>query len=90
MKNLGRISLVIYLLTALTLLPTSPAHAEGAAISKQSAVAIARQHKPGRVLKVKKVESKNHSTYKVKILSPKGDVSNIMIDAKTGKVIKKP
>lgn len=88
MKHLKRISLMIYMLAALTLFPTLPAYGDDAAISEQNAVAIAKQLKPGRILKVQKVESKNGFDYRVKILSPKGDVSNITIDAQSGKVIK--
>lgn len=85
MKGLRHIGLMIYMLATLTLIPGLAAYADD--ISKQKAVDIARKNKPGRVLKVNKVESKDRSAYRVKVLSPQGDVSNIIIDAKTGKVM---
>lgn len=85
MKGLRHIGLMIYIFATLILTPSLAAYADD--ISKQKAVDIASKNKPGRVLKVNKIKSKDHNAYRVKVLSPQGDVSNIIIDAKTGKLM---
>lgn len=52
-------------------------HAE---ISQQQAVTIARQHMPGRLLSVQRAAE----SYRVKILSDKGTVHIVTIDARSG------
>ncbi|WP_090541891.1 MULTISPECIES: PepSY domain-containing protein [unclassified Nitrosomonas] len=59
---------------------TSNQHAE---ISQQQAVTIARQHIPGRLLSVQHTAN----SYRVKILSSKGTVRIVTIDANSGAVI---
>jgi len=56
---------------------------------QQNAAKIAKQGQPGRVLKIKKVDLKNRSAYKVKVLRPNGDVRSVLVDPKSGKVIRK-
>ncbi len=53
------------------------------AISKQMAAGIAQQYVPGRVLKV----TLNGAVYRVKIVSPSGDVVSVLVDANTGQIL---
>ena len=53
------------------------------AISKQQAASIAQQSHPGRVLAVKY----SNGIYRVKILSSKGEVRTIRVDANTGNTL---
>lgn len=55
-------------------------HAE---ISQQQAVAIAQRHVPGRLLSVQR----SADNYRVKILSSKGTVHVVTVDARNGTVI---
>ena len=52
-------------------------------ISQQRAVTIAQQHFPGRLLSVQRMAN----SYRVKILSSKGIVHVVTIDANSGEVI---
>lgn len=52
-------------------------------ISQQQAVTIAQQHVPGRLLSVQRVAD----SYRIKILSSKGTVHIVTIDASSGAVI---
>ena len=79
------LSSVLVLLLAAS--PVVHLQAEPSGISKQQAVDIAQQHSPGRVLAVSRVETKQGSAYRVKTLSPKGDVHIILINSRSGAVI---
>lgn len=54
-------------------------------VSKEQAAGIAKQHVPGRVLKV----TFSNSIYRVKIVSQSGDVVSVLVDANTGERLKK-
>ena len=60
-----------------------------AEISSQQASDIARQHVPGRVLAVKQVQHRGRMVYQIKLLSARGEVHIILIDASSGKHIGK-
>lgn len=57
--------------------------AQSTEISQQQAVAIAQRHFPGRLLSVQRMAS----SYRVKILSTKGIVHVVTIDANSGEVV---
>jgi uncharacterized membrane protein YkoI len=73
-------------LLALLLLMSAVAYAD---IGKKQAVSIAQGVQPGRVLAVKMMQQNGTPVYRVKTLSPGGDVHIIVIDAESGKVISK-
>ena len=73
-------------LIALMLLISAVAYAD---IGKKQAVSIAQEVQPGRVLAVKMEQQNGTSVYRVKTLSPGGDVHIIVIDAESGNVISK-
>ena len=54
-------------------------------ISKQQAMEIAQQRHPGRVLGIK---HKGHA-YRVRILNARGDVRTIIVNAQSGKVVRR-
>jgi len=54
-------------------------------ISKQQAMEIAQQRHPGRVLAIR---HKGHA-YRVRILNSKGDVRTIIVNAQSGKVVRR-
>lgn len=58
-----------------------------AEISSQQASDIARQHSPGRVLAVEQVQYQNRAVYRIKILSDRGEVHILLIDASSGEPI---
>jgi len=53
----------------------------GTALSEREAAEIVRQRSGGRVLSANPVEEKGRSAYRVKVLTPKGRVRTITIDA---------
>lgn len=58
-----------------------------AEISSQQASDIARQHTPGRVLKVEQIQHQGRSAFRIKILSTGGEVHVLLIDANSGQRI---
>jgi len=54
-------------------------------ISKQQAMEIAQQRHPGRVLAIKH----RGDTYRVRILNANGDVRTIIVNAQSGKVVRR-
>jgi uncharacterized membrane protein YkoI len=58
-------------------------HAQG--ISKQQAMEIAQQRHPGRVLAIR---HKGHA-YRVRILNANGEVRTIIVNAQSGKVVRR-
>lgn len=53
-------------------------------VSPDEAAAIARRESAGRVLAVEKASSGGREVYRVKVLTPSGEVKVILIDAETG------
>lgn len=77
------------LIFSLMILSSTPAYADRDITDQQNAARIAKEGKPGRVLKIKKVELPNRSAYKVKVLRPNGDVKTILVDPESKTVIRK-
>ena len=84
MKRFVLSTIFIFMLTSLQAIAV---YAESDAISKQEAISIAQQNKPGKILSISETKSKKGSAYRVKIISDGGDVHIILINAKTGSVI---
>jgi len=62
----------------------SPAWAD---VSRDQAVVAAQQASGGRVLSVDKAERDGRPVWRVKVLSPQGEVKVILIDAASGRVL---
>lgn len=73
-------TLVTVLLMALAL----PAWAE---VSRDDATSLARQVTGGRVLAVEKIEREGRPVWRVKVLSPQGEVRLVLIDAASGRAL---
>ena len=73
--------LVSLALAALFVLAT-PAWAE---ISRDAAATIAQRQTGGRVLAVERAEAGGRAVWRVKVLTPAGEVRLILLDAATGR-----
>jgi uncharacterized membrane protein YkoI len=62
----------------------SPAWAD---VSRDQAVVAAQHASGGRVLSVDKAERDGRPVWRVKVLSPQGEVKVILIDAASGRVL---
>ncbi len=71
------IALTLVMLTALA----TPAWAE---VSRDAAAATARQTSGGRVLAVDRSEHNGRAVWRVKVLTPQGEVKVLLLDAATG------
>lgn len=71
-------------LCALLIVMTAPAWAD---ISRDDAAAAAQRVASGRVLSVDKTEADRRPAWRVKVLTAKGEVRVILIDAASGRVI---
>ena len=76
MKNL------VVLLSALMLAWAAPAWAD---VSRDDAAATVQQATGGRVLAVEKTERDGRVVWRVKVLTPQGEVKVVLIDAATGR-----
>ncbi|MDO8252424.1 MAG: PepSY domain-containing protein [Rhodoferax sp.] len=74
------ITLISVLLMALAL----PAWAD---ISRDDAATVAQQASGGRVLAVEKTEREGRPVWRVKVLTPQGEVKVILIDAASGRTL---
>ena len=72
------------LVTALLMALALPAWAE---VSRDDATSLARQVTGGRVLAVEKIERKGRPVWRVKVLSPQGEVRLVLIDAASGRAL---
>ena len=72
---------VARLLCALLIATAAPAWAE---VGRDQAAAIARQQADGRVLSVDRVQSGQRAVWRVKLLTGRGEVRVIYVDAATG------
>jgi uncharacterized membrane protein YkoI len=70
------------LLLALSILSSAPAWAD---IGRDQAAAIARQQADGRVLSVERVDAGRRAVWRVKVLTSRGEVRVIFVDAATGR-----
>lgn len=80
MKSLITITLSSALLMALAL----PAWAD---VSRDDAATVAQKASGGRVLAVEKNEREGHPVWRVKVLTPQGEVKVILIDAASGRTL---
>jgi uncharacterized membrane protein YkoI len=71
-------------LCALLIVVTSPAWAD---ISRDEAAAAAQRVATGRVLSVDKTEADRRPVWRVKVVTPQGEVRVILIDAASGRVV---
>ncbi|MDP1998029.1 MAG: PepSY domain-containing protein [Rhodoferax sp.] len=62
----------------------SPAWAE---ISRDDATSLARQATGGRVLAVEKIEREGRPVWRVKVLTPQGEVRLVLIDVASGRTL---
>lgn len=60
------------------------ATAQAAAIDRDGAAAAVQQSTGGRVLAVDRGEKDGQPVFRVKVLTPSGDVRIVIVDAKTG------
>ena len=61
---------------------TAPAWAD---VSREQAAAMAQSQTGGRVLSVEKSESGRRSVWRVKVVTPRGEVRVVLIDASNGR-----
>ena len=72
--------LVASLVLAATTLPVL------AAIGRDEAAAVAQRETGGRVLAVERADAGGRAMWRVKVVTPRGDVRQLMVDAATGRV----
>lgn len=75
-------STIARLLCALLIAAAVPAWAE---VGRDQAAAIARQQADGRVLSVDRVQNGPRAVWRVKVLTGRGEVRVIYVDAATGR-----
>ena len=56
-------------------------------VSRDEAVSMAQQASGARVLSVEKAEHAGRSVWRVKVLTPQGEVKVILIDAASGRIL---
>ena len=74
----------VKLLYALLIVLAAPAWAD---ISRDEAAAAAQRVSSGRVLSVEKTEADRRPVWRVKVLTEKGEVKVILIDAGSGRAL---
>lgn len=72
------------LISAALMALTLPAWAD---ISRDHAATVAQQASGGRVLAVEKTEREGRPVWRVKVLTPRGEVKVILIDAASGRML---
>ena len=72
------------LTTALLLTLTLPAWAD---VSRDEAVATAQRSSGGRVLSVDRAEQGGRAVWRVKVLTPRGEVRVILVDVASGRTM---
>ena len=70
------------LILAAALVAAWPAWAD---VSRDDAAAIAQRASQGRVLAVERAESGNRPVWRVKVVTPAGDVRVVLVDVATGR-----
>jgi uncharacterized membrane protein YkoI len=75
---------VIKLLLATLVAVAAPAWAD---VSRDQAAAIAQRASSGRILSVEQTESGGRPAWRVKVLTARGEVRVILIDAASGKML---
>ena len=56
-------------------------------ISAEQAANIAKQGQASKVLKISKKTTDNSDLYQIKLLTPKGHVRLVLVDARTGEIV---
>ncbi|MCF8161018.1 MAG: PepSY domain-containing protein [Polaromonas sp.] len=74
--------LLTALITALMLALSLPAWAD---VSRDDAAAMAQKASGGRVLSVDQVQREGRAVWRVKLLTPQGEVIVVLIDAASGR-----
>lgn len=74
------LTLALALLTALA----SPVWAQ---VSRDAAAATARQLSGGRVLALERSEHQGRAVWRIKVLTPQGEVKVLLLDAATGQAL---
>ena len=75
-------NLVRKLILAAALAAVLPAWAD---VSRDDAAAIAQRVSQGRVLAVERAEAGNRPVWRVKVITPAGDVRIVLVDMATGR-----
>jgi uncharacterized membrane protein YkoI len=75
---------LIVLITAFMLVLATPAWAE---ISRDAAVAAVQKSSGGRVLAVDRTEREGRPVWRVKVLTPQGEIKAVLIDVATGRTL---
>jgi uncharacterized membrane protein YkoI len=76
--------LLLTLLTACLMALAPPAWAQ---VSRDDATSLARQATGGRVLAVERIEREGRPVWRVKVLTPQGEVRLVFIDATSGRTL---
>lgn len=71
-------------IVALLLAAAAPAWAD---VSRDDAAAVAQRASGGRVLAVERADAGNRPVWRVKVLTPHGDVRVILVDVATGRTV---
>lgn len=74
----------VTLSTVLLMALAAPAWAE---VSRDDATSLARQATGGRVLAVEKIEREGRPVWRLKVLTPQGEVRLMLIDAASGRTL---
>ena len=75
---------LITLISALLMAIAMPAWAD---VSRDDAASTAQQASGGRVLSVERTERDGRPVWRVKVLTPQGDVKVILVDAASGRTL---
>lgn len=78
MKTLARVAACVLVAVSLA----TPAWAD---VSREQAAAVAQQQTGGRVLSVDRAESARRPVWRVKVVTQRGEVRVVLIDAATGR-----
>jgi uncharacterized membrane protein YkoI len=73
-----------FLITALLLASAQPVWAD---VSRDEAAATAQKSSGGRVLSADKTERDGRAVWRVKVLTPQGEVKLVLIDAASGRAL---
>jgi uncharacterized membrane protein YkoI len=77
-------NVLIKLVCAVLVVLATPAWAD---LSRDDAAAVAQRLSSGRVLSVEKSESARRPVWRVKVVTPQGEVRVILIDVATGQTL---
>jgi uncharacterized membrane protein YkoI len=76
--------LLAHLTCALMLAAAAPAWAD---VSRDEAAAVAQRESGGRVLAVERAEARNRPVWRVKVVTPNGNVRVILVDLASGRTL---